>query len=74
MAAAMQVAPQMIVPVCVADSHPPYPRAQDCSLDSRRAYALGYHPTELEQALRQTVAAYRDMTHHQPLTDKGFTP
>lgn len=58
MAAAMQVAPDMIIPTVMADAGLAYPRSPDCSLDSRRAYGLGYDPTPLDQAVRETVALF----------------
>lgn len=59
MAEALRVTPDRIVPTAMADTNLPYKRAPDCSLDSRRAYALGYDPTPLDQAVGQTVALYR---------------
>ncbi len=55
MAGALGLAPTMLRPVSRAAVALPYGRAPDCSLDSRRAYGLGYDPTPLDAALRRMV-------------------
>jgi dTDP-4-dehydrorhamnose reductase len=56
MACALGVAPTMLRPVSIDTATLPYGRAPDCSLDSRRAYGLGYRPAPLDAALRQMAA------------------
>jgi dTDP-4-dehydrorhamnose reductase len=56
MAAALGVAPSMLRPVSLASVALPYGRAPDCSLDSRRAYGLGYDPAPLDAALLRMAA------------------
>lgn len=58
MAAAMGVAPDMIVPTSLTETDLPYPRSPDCTLDSHRAFSLGYDPTPLDRAVAQTVALF----------------
>lgn len=59
MAQAMQVAPTMLRPTRIDEVRLSYQRAPDCSLDSRRAYALGYDPAPLPEAVQRTVDQYR---------------
>lgn len=54
----MGVAPDMIRAVSMDAVPLPYPRSPDCSLDSRRAYGLGYDPAPLEVAVGLTVDAF----------------
>ncbi len=58
MAAAMQIRPTMIQPVTIAQLPGADLRAPDCSMDSRRAYALGYAPASLGNAVGSVVAGY----------------
>jgi dTDP-4-dehydrorhamnose reductase len=51
MATAMGIAPTMLQPVALDAAKAPYRRAPDCSLDSRRAYGLGYDPVDLTVAI-----------------------
>jgi dTDP-4-dehydrorhamnose reductase len=49
--------PGLILPVRQADVATAAPRPPDVSLDSRKAYALGYDPPPLREDLRQVLAA-----------------
>ncbi len=56
----MNVAPDMLCPVSIDSFVSMGRRAPDCSLDSRRAYALGYTPLPLEAAVRRIVAQFQN--------------
>jgi dTDP-4-dehydrorhamnose reductase len=58
MAQQMGIAPGMIRSVSIDSIPTPYQRSPDCSLDSRRAYRLGYDPAPLSEALARTVAQF----------------
>lgn len=58
MARQMGVAPDMIRAVSIDAVSMPWRRSPDCSLDSRRAYTLGYDPLPLAAALADTVQHY----------------
>lgn len=59
MAECMDVAPDMIRPVRITEMNFSYPRAPDCTLDSRRADTLGYDPLPLKCAVRRMVDRFR---------------
>ena len=58
MAAAMQVKPKMIQAIRIKEARLPFKRAPDCSLDSRKAYAMGYEPTPIKAAVEQVIKQY----------------
>ncbi len=58
MADALAIAPTMIRTVGIADLNLSPPRSADCSLISRRAYAMGYDPAPLKQAVQRTVEQF----------------
>lgn len=55
-----------IHPVAIDEVPLPYQRAPDCSLDSRRAYMLGYDPMPLPAAVDRMVADWRRMVSLKP--------
>jgi dTDP-4-dehydrorhamnose reductase len=57
-AKSMQVEPRMIRPIHVHEAGLAFKRALDCSLSSRRAYALGYDPAPVSAAIQKTVDHY----------------
>ncbi len=58
MAAAMGVAPTMINAVAVAQANLSFKRAPDCSLNSNKAYALGFDPIPIDRAVEQVVKIF----------------
>jgi dTDP-4-dehydrorhamnose reductase len=58
MAAAMQVKPTMIQGIQVKEAGLSFKRAPDCSMDSQKAYALGYDPAPIKAAVEQVVKQY----------------
>ena len=58
MAAAMQVKPTMIQAIRVKEAGLSLKRAPDCSMDSQKAYALGYDPSPIKAAVEQVVRQY----------------
>jgi dTDP-4-dehydrorhamnose reductase len=54
--------PEIIKPVTIASMDLRVARSPDCSLDSQRAYRLGYAPTAFATALAQVVAKARQPT------------
>lgn len=58
MADAMGVAPRMIKPVSLDSLPLKAPRARDVSLDSGKAYAVGYDPLPLEMGVQKVVKDY----------------
>ncbi len=58
MAAHMQVKPDMIRPVTIDTLDLKVARSPDCSLDSRKAYGLGYAPTHLAAAVKDLVSRF----------------
>lgn len=60
MARQMNVKPDMIRPIRLADFSSTVRRAPDCALDSRQTYALGYNPQPLPDAIRRIVAQFRN--------------
>ena len=58
MAAAMKVKPKMIQATRIKAAGLSFKRAPDCSLDSQKAYALGYDPTPIKAAVEQVVTQY----------------
>lgn len=55
----MALSCEMIRPISTKDAASAIPRAPDCSLDSRRAYASGYTPMALHRALGVLAEQYR---------------
>ncbi len=58
MAAAMNVAPKMINAVEIAQTDLSFKRAPDCSLSSRKAFALGFDPTPVDHTVDQVVKTF----------------
>lgn len=58
MATAMGKAPDMLCGIKVKEAKLSMQRAPDCSMDSRKAYALGYEPTPIEIAVKAFVEDY----------------
>lgn len=58
LAAKMGVAPSLLEPVTIDAMPSGMARSPDCSLDSRRAYGLGYDPTPLDQAAQVVVSQF----------------
>ena len=58
-AACMKTAPTMLQATRIDEVDLTIQRAPDCSLDSSRAYALGYEPLSLKAAMQHTVEIYR---------------
>jgi dTDP-4-dehydrorhamnose reductase len=58
LAAEMGVSPSVLEPLTIESMPTGVARSPDCSLDSRKAYGLGYDPTPLDQAIREVVAQY----------------
>ena len=54
----MGVEPSILKGVCLNDINLPAPRARNISLDSARAYGLGYDPTDLEEAMRRALVLW----------------
>jgi dTDP-4-dehydrorhamnose reductase len=54
----MGAAPSLLEPVTIDAMPAGMTRSPDCSLDSRRAYALGYDPAPLDQAVRGVVSQF----------------
>jgi dTDP-4-dehydrorhamnose reductase len=52
------VAPSLLDPVTIASMPTGVGRSPDCSLDSRKAYGLGYDPTPLDQAAQEVVSQF----------------
>ena len=52
------VTPSLLEPVTIESMPTGMARSPDCSLDSRKAYGLGYDPTPLDEAIREVVAQY----------------
>jgi dTDP-4-dehydrorhamnose reductase len=50
--------PSLLDPVTIASMPTGVGRSPDCSLDSRKAYGLGYDPTPLDEAIREVVAQF----------------
>ena len=55
------VDPFMIQGVSSAELPDAETRAQDCSLDSRRAFSMGYAPDALDQGLQRTIDQWRHL-------------
>jgi dTDP-4-dehydrorhamnose reductase len=53
-------APSLLDPVTIESLRLGVARSPDCSLDSRKAYGLGYDPTPLDQAVREIVTQFLD--------------
>jgi dTDP-4-dehydrorhamnose reductase len=51
-------APSLLEPVTIQSMPTGVARSPDCSLDSGKAYGLGYDPTPLNQAVREVVKQY----------------
>ena len=51
-------APSLLDPVTIASMPTGMGRSPDCSLDSRKAYDLGYDPTPLDEAIQEVVAQF----------------
>lgn len=60
MAKAMEMKPDMLRPVRIEDTGLSLQRAPDCSLDSRRAYALNYNPTPIKDAVARVAADFNN--------------
>ena len=58
LAARLGAAPSLLQPATIASMPTGAVRSPDCSLDSRKAYDLGYDPTPLDQAIREVVAQF----------------
>lgn len=58
LAAQLGVAPSLLEPVTIDAMPSGMARSPDCSLDSRRAYDLGYDPTPLDQAVQVVVSQF----------------
>ena len=58
LAAQLGVATSLLEPVTINAMPAGMTRSPDCSLDSRRAYALGYDPMPLNQAIRGVVSQF----------------
>jgi dTDP-4-dehydrorhamnose reductase len=58
LAAKMGAAQSLLEPVTIDAMPAAMARSPDCSLDSRRAYALGYDPMPLDQAVRVVVSQF----------------
>ena len=58
-AAALEIAPAMIRPVRIAEMDLPFDRSPDCTLDSRKAFEMGYDPTSLERAVKEAVFHFK---------------
>ena len=58
MCAAFGIAPDMLRPVSIASLDTGTPRAADVSLDSRKAYGLGYAPVPLDRAVDHIVKRF----------------
>ena len=59
MARCMGVAPAMLQPVSLPAVATEAARSPDCSLDSRKAYGLGYDPAPLEEGVAAVVAQFQ---------------
>lgn len=64
MADTMQRDPHMLRPVRVESFPSADLRARDVSLDSRRAYELGYNPATLPEAVRRVVDQFEFIVNH----------
>jgi dTDP-4-dehydrorhamnose reductase len=58
----MGAALSLLEPVTIESMSTGVARSPDCSLDSRKASALGYDPTPLDTAIREVVAQFLDMS------------
>lgn len=68
MATAMRRDPDMLRPVSVSVFPSADLRARDVSLDSRLAYALGYHPAPLPEAVQRVVDHFEIIVNHDKMT------
>jgi dTDP-4-dehydrorhamnose reductase len=60
LAAQLGVAQSLLEPVSIESLPLGVARSLDCSLDSRKAYGLGYDPSPLDQAVRMVGAQFMD--------------
>ena len=67
-AARLGVDPRLVEPVTIASMALAVTRSPDCSLDSRRAYHLGYDPVPLPTAIARVVQEFETMTDKSVLT------
>ncbi|MCP4745841.1 MAG: SDR family oxidoreductase [Desulfobacteraceae bacterium] len=58
MAESMGIKPDMIRPVRIDDMKLSTPRARDVSLDSQKAFQMGYKPMDLRQAVQRVVKQF----------------
>jgi dTDP-4-dehydrorhamnose reductase len=58
LADALGVDASLLEPVAIGSINLDLPRSPDCSLDSRKAYALGYDPTPVDKAIRDVVSQF----------------
>ena len=59
MAARLEMAPTMLEPVKIRSLALDVARSPDCSLDSSKAYGLGYDPASLEDAIQRIVEQFK---------------
>lgn len=59
MARHLSVPTSLLQPVTVASYAPSVKRSPDCSLDSRKAYGLGYNPAPLADAIGRVVEQFK---------------
>lgn len=62
MAQQMRVAPSMLKPVTIASLDLGVARSPDCSLNSDRAYRLGYRPAPFLEAVQSCVSQFDDIS------------
>jgi dTDP-4-dehydrorhamnose reductase len=65
LAAQLGAAPSLLEPVTIDAIPAGMTRSPDCSLDSRRAYALGYDPTPLDKATQVVVCRLKGQPANQ---------
>jgi dTDP-4-dehydrorhamnose reductase len=55
----LKIEPAAMRPVRIAEMDLPFDRAPDCSLESARAFGMGYDPTPLDLALKEAVFHFK---------------